>query len=144
MTRQRRFSTRLKCLAVRAAPGIRCVPAFLAAVICCPLLSQAAQDTSKDVPADVQQLVEDYFNDRFVYPDTTDWHFDFIAAYPGSERIVCGRVNYQNARRQYVGEKHFFAIFDRKGVNSVGITQDENEDRLGEGAFKLKTLCHLP
>ncbi len=104
----------------------------------------AAQDASKDVPADVQQMIEDYFQDRFVYPDTTEWHFDFIAPYPGSERIVCGTVNYENARRQYVGEKHFFAIFNRKGVNSIGITQDENEDRLGEGAFKLKTLCHLP
>ncbi len=144
MTRQGRFSTNLKSLVRWVASRFPAAPLFLAAILYGASLAHAAQDASKDVPADVQEMIKDYFNDRFVYPDTTEWRFDFIAPYPGSERIVCGTMNYENARHQYVGEKHFFAIFDRKGINSSDITEDENEDRLGEGAFKLKTLCHLP
>jgi hypothetical protein len=96
------------------------------------------------VPDSIQRRVEDRFADRFVYPDTTDWVFTSIAPYPGGSKIVCGTVNYQNAMRKYVGAKHFYAILDDTSISTIGIDMDENEDRTGEGAFKMKTLCHLP
>jgi hypothetical protein len=46
--------------------------------------------------------------------------------------------------RKYVGAKHFYAILDDTSISTIGIDMDENEDRTGEGAFKMKTLCHLP
>jgi hypothetical protein len=104
----------------------------------------AAADAASPVPDAIQRRIEERFSDRFVYPDTTDWVFKSIEPYPGSSKIVCGTVNYQNAMRKYVGAKHFYAILDDRSISTIGIDEDENEDRTGEGAFKMKTLCHLP
>jgi len=104
----------------------------------------AAADAASPVPDAIQRRIEERFADRFVYPDTTDWVFKSIEPYPGSSKIVCGMVNYQNAMRKYVGAKHFYAILDDNSISAIGIDEDENEDRTGEGAFKMKTLCHLP
>jgi hypothetical protein len=104
----------------------------------------AAEAADSPVPDAVQRRVEDRFADRFVYPDTSTWVFNSIEPYPGGSKIVCGTVDYQNAMRKYVGAKHFYAILDDSSVSSIGIDEDENEDRTGEAAFKMKTLCHLP
>jgi len=104
----------------------------------------AAADAGSPVPDAIQRRIEERFADRFVYPDTTDWVFTSIEPYPGSSKIVCGLVNYQNAMRKYVGAKHFYAILDDSSISAIGIDEDENEDRTGEAAFKMKTLCHLP
>jgi hypothetical protein len=104
----------------------------------------AAADADNPVPDAIQRRIEDNFAGRFVYPETTEWVFKSIEPYPGSSKIVCGTVNYQNAMRKYVGIKHFYAILDDSSISGVGIDEDESEDRTGEAAFKMKTLCHLP
>jgi hypothetical protein len=104
----------------------------------------AAAQADAQVPDAIQRRIEDRFADRFVYPDTTDWVFTSMEPYPGGSKVVCGTVNYQNAMRRYVGAKHFYAILDDTSIPTIGIDMDENEDRTGEGAFKMKTLCHLP
>jgi hypothetical protein len=120
-----------------------------AALLQAALLWAAAQPALADppphdtVPDAIQRRVEDYFADRFVYPDTSEWVFNSIEPYPGGSKIVCGTVNYQNAMRKYVGAKHFYAILDDSSISSIGIDEDESEDRSGEAAFKMKTLCQL-
>jgi hypothetical protein len=115
---------------------------FLMALCWAPAVAAAEADTL--VPDAIQRRVEDYFAGRFVYPDTSTWVFASIEPYPGSAKIVCGTVDYQNAMRKYVGPKHFYAILDDSSISGVGIEEDESEDRTGEAAFKMKTLCHLP
>lgn len=104
----------------------------------------AAADADPQIPETMKRRIEAQFAGRFVYPETTDWRFKSIAPYPGGWKVVCGTLNYQNAMRRYVGEKHFYAILDDDSFSTIGIDMDENEDRTGEGAFKMKTLCHLP
>jgi hypothetical protein len=124
----------------------RLAPAALAAALLALVGSRclAASDVDPQVPVTVQRRVEEKFAGRFVYPDTTEWQFNSISPYPGGWKVVCGTLNYQNAMRRYVGVKHFFAILDDDSFSTVGIDLDANEDRTGEAAFKMKTLCHLP
>ncbi len=106
--------------------------------------ARAATVQGDPIPESLQREIEEKFNDRFVYPDTTEWHFISRYPYPGTYGIVCGILNYQNAMHKLSGARHFYAIMDESSVRSVAIELDEEEDRTGEAAFKMKTFCHLP
>ncbi len=96
--------------------------------------------SGEPVPQDVRDKVEAAFHARFLRPETNIWRFDAMRPYLGSDKVVCGFVNFQSAAQRYVGFHQFYAII-HQGEVQLSQFEDVREDSSGALLIKLKTLC---
>jgi hypothetical protein len=81
-----------------------------------------------DLSADAKQVIKDHFRKNFMLPDIVLWKFDYLRAYPTGGTAVCGRVNFPNSTRQYVGYKPFYALFQHGDLTGSVIVAREEAD----------------
>ncbi len=105
-----------------------------------------ADDATPDttVSDDLRDIVEHDIGARFIYPETTRWHYISARPYVGSGTAICGTANGQTAARLYGGEQRFFAIIRDGRVKQSGFAGDRGHDILGSTAKLLNTLCPAP
>ncbi len=97
---------------------------------------------SDDVPQAFRQAVIDKFARGFMLPQTVLWKFDYVQPYPIGGFAVCGRVNYQNSTRKYVGEQRFFARLQDGRVTQSGIVaRNKMEDPAHANADAYAIAC---
>lgn len=97
---------------------------------------------SDDVPPEVRQAVTDRFARGFLLPNTVMWKFDYTQPYPTGGLAVCGRVNYQNSTRRYVGEQPFFArLQDGRVIQSGIVARSKIEDPVHANANAFAIAC---
>ena len=95
-----------------------------------------------DVPDDVRQAVIDRMQRTFIYPMLVIWKFDFIRPYPTDGIAICGRLNFPDSTRHYVGEQPFFAHMSGGRVTESGIVaRRQNEDPVLANANAYKIAC---
>ena len=118
-----------------------------AAILClgapCAMHAQEAPKSRvTDVPETIRNAVIDRLQKNFVYPQLTIWKFDYMQPYPTEGISVCGRVNYLNSTRRYVGELNFFAhIRDGKVVQAGIVSHSVREDPVLGNADAYKIAC---
>ena len=94
------------------------------------------------VPDDVRQAVIAATQRTFIYPQLVIWKFDFIQPYPTDGIAVCGRVNFPNSTRRYVGEQPFYAhMIGGQVIESGVVAQRQNEDPVLANAAAYKIAC---
>ena len=102
----------------------------------------AAAAPADPVPVDMQQKIIAHFSPAMVLPQTTIWHFDRMAPFVLGGVTVCGRVNYQNSTKKYLGLEPFYAVVQDGAVNDGGISSnDKLLDPEGSVAFSYKQHC---
>ena len=103
---------------------------------------QSAPGRSDDVPQALRQAVMDKMARGFVLPDSVVWKFDFTQPYPTGGTSVCGRVNYQNSTRRYVGEQPFFArLLSGRVIKAGIISPSKIEDPVHAVADAFAVAC---
>jgi hypothetical protein len=110
----------------------------LAVALLLGVTASAAQ--AQDLTPHLRDAIEDALAPDLVFPETANWRFDPIKPYLGTQKLVCGWVDYQSAERKYVGAHRFYAILDGATVTKAQIN-DPSEDISGSLASKLKLLC---
>ncbi len=97
-----------------------------------------------DVPLKTQRLVQQHFAPQLVLPATALWRFDVIKPYQGGGDIVCGKVNFQNSTRRYIGYLGFYAVVRNGTVGISGIEAENTmEDPTGAFKFAYQNFCGL-
>jgi hypothetical protein len=86
------------------------VPAFAL------LLMAAAEPASIDVPPDIRQAVIARLSPQFAVKETAIWEFDSLTPYILGGTLVCGKVNFQNSLRRYMGMLPFYIVVKRGGA----------------------------
>ncbi len=116
---------------------------WLLAYVGAAMMTGAAAARADEVPAAVRDLVTEKLAATFLQPQTTLWRWDSDNPYVGSERVVCGMVNFQSAQQRYTGYHQFYAIIDG---DAVVLTQIDNPvyDTSGKLRDKLTQLCGPP
>jgi len=125
------------------AKAALCTRLCLISAVLVPLAAQAQVDpaNTRPVPMETQDLVEEIISKNLPLPETGDWHFDFMAPYPGGGDVVCGSVNYQSLQRKYVGANRFYAIVYRNKVTLAQLQDPPSVDTTGQEAITFHTLC---
>ena len=118
----------------------------LAAPLCLgslhPSLAQTLTGRVPDVPDDIRQIVIEKLQKTFIYPMLTIWKFDFMQPYPTEGVSVCGRVNFANSTRHYIGEQNFYAHLRGGKVFEAGIVaRRAQEDPVLGNATAYKVAC---
>jgi len=96
----------------------------------------AAAALAADVPVDTKRLIQSHFAPTLVLPATAIWRFDGMKPYGGGGDMVCGKVNFQNSTRRYIGFLGFYAVIRNGKVGISGI-EAENVMQDPTGAFKF-------
>jgi len=99
------------------------------------------KDSTDTVPMDIRDIIEDAISPKLVLPETARWDFQSIAPYPGGDKVVCGRVDYQSSARQYVGFHRFYAVMDGTRINTLQLEDPPTTDVSGQQAAKFRMLC---
>jgi hypothetical protein len=73
------------------------------------------------VPPDVQKRVIDSFSNAFVYPDTAIWKFDGYPPFAAGGNVACGRVNYQDSTRAYIGYRGFYVVLRGPNIDASSV-----------------------
>jgi hypothetical protein len=95
-----------------------------------------------EVPPAMRQLVIDHFAKSFVLPQLVIWKFDYAQPYPTGGTAVCGRVNYPDISRRYVGEQPFFVRFkDGVLVESAMMSRLAIDDPVGASRHAYTIAC---
>jgi hypothetical protein len=102
--------------------------------------AQSTPPGTKPVPMETQDTVEANISHYLPLPETADWHFDYMAPYPGGG-VVCGSVDYQSLQRKYVGSQRFYAIIYRNKISLSQLQDPPAVDVSGQEAIKFKLLC---
>ena len=103
------------------------------------LAGAALADT---VPPETRRLVEDHFASSLVLPATALWQFVSIRPYIGGGDIVCGKVNFQNSTRRYIGYLGFYAVVRNGKVGISGIeAANAMQDPTGAFKFAYQSFC---
>jgi hypothetical protein len=96
---------------------------------------------TESVPLPIRDAVEAAIAVHLVLPETAKWTFEFMTPYITGGKVVCGRVDYQSAMRQYVGPKRFYAVV-KHGVVTLSQLQDPPFiDTTGAEARDFALLC---
>jgi len=90
---------------------------------------------------EMRDLIETTFANRFVYPETTQWHFASVKPYFGGSTLVCGHYNGQDSMRVFHGLKPFFVVVTDGVVSDSGFGGEPAHDVIGSLARKLKDIC---
>jgi hypothetical protein len=94
------------------------------------------------VPADIQQRVIAHFSDAFVLPDTAIWKFDGYPPFPEGGNVACGRVNYQDSTKAYIGYRGFFAVIRGPNIDAANILpRFSRQDPTGAATATYHQLC---
>ena len=103
---------------------------------------QAQQFRVTDVPDTLRQAVIEQLQKTLVYPELAIWQFDYMQPYPTEGVAVCGRVNYPNSTRRYVGYLKFFAHMRDGHVIKAGIVSPSvRDDPVLSNATAYKIAC---
>jgi hypothetical protein len=103
--------------------------------------AQALPPGTSAVPMETQDLIEASMAKYLVLPETADWHFEFMAPYPGGGSVICGSVNYQSLQRKYMGAHRFYALLKRDRITLAQLQDPPDVDVSGQEAVKFKLLC---
>jgi hypothetical protein len=117
--------------------------AVLALTLLAATAAAAMPAGAQELTLHQRDLVEDAMAPKMVLPETAIWEFGPFKPYLGTTKLVCGRVNYQSAMRQYVGFHRFYALMDGEDVTLIQI-QDDPTDPSGKLRAKLDFLCGKP
>ncbi len=128
-------------LPVKAAICLLLLPPLLIPLPASAQKSPQIPPGTSPVPMEVQDMVEDSIAKNLPLPETADWHFDFMAPYPGGGNVVCGSVNYQSLERKFVGSNRFYAIVYRNKVSFTQLQDPPSVDVSGEEARKFHLFC---
>ncbi len=101
----------------------------------------AGVDTDEKVPMEIRDIIEDAISPKLVLPETARWDFQSISPYPGGDKVVCGRVDYQSSARQYVGYHRFYAVMDGTTISTLQLQDPPTTDVSGQQAAKFRMLC---
>jgi hypothetical protein len=114
-------------------------PVFRAFLLFTMVCGSAA---ANDVSIAYQRLVKAHFAINLPLPDLAIWRFDSVRPYPGGGDIVCGKVNYQNSTRVYMGMLGFYVVIrnDRVGLSGIE-ANNAMEDPTGAFKFAYHNLC---
>jgi hypothetical protein len=126
-----------------AAPGRLAAALAIAIWSVCPWPGRAADlpPGTESVPLDIRDAVKAAIAVHLVLPETAKWTFEFMSPYVTGGTVVCGRVDYQSAMRQYVGAKRFYAVV-KHGVVTLSQLQDPPFiDTTGAEARDFALLC---
>jgi hypothetical protein len=114
-------------------------PVFRAILLFTMVCATAA---ANEVSIPVQRLVKARFAVNMPLPDTALWRFDGVKPYAGGGDIVCGKVNFQNSTRVYMGMMGFYAVIRSGKVGLAGIeATNAMEDPTGAFSFAYHNLC---
>jgi hypothetical protein len=98
-----------------------------------------------DITPAMRQTIRDRFRKIFMLPDTVLWRYDFTRNYPTGGISVCGRVNYQDSTRRYVGFLKYYARFtDGKIVDTGILPRNANQDPVHANADAYRIACGGP
>jgi hypothetical protein len=86
--------------------------------------ARAADGNAAHLPRETRDLVKASFREIFLLPDQVHWEFDVVRPYPTTGTSVCGRVNYEDSTRHYVGFRLFFAVLVDGHVTDHRIVPD--------------------
>jgi hypothetical protein len=123
-------------------PG--CAQTFLAAcLLMVPAMAcaQSLPPGTSAVPMETQDKVEANISQYLVLPQTADWHFEFMAPYPGGGDLVCGSVSYQSLQRKPIGWHRFFVVIRREKIIQSQLQDPPEVDTSGQEAIKFRLLC---
>jgi hypothetical protein len=115
---------------------MRKLPGLLAFFL---ILSGAA--LADTVPPDLQRITMEHFLPSFVYPDLVQWEWDSAKPYPLGGTAVCGKVNFPNSNRRYLGYKEFYALVVDGKYQEGGIVGNNVQDPAGAIGFAYRTVC---
>jgi hypothetical protein len=92
------------------------------------------------VPLDMQDTVEAAIMPFLVVPQTAKWDFVYMVD-RGSEKVVCGTVNYQSSLKQYLGPKPFYARMRDGKIVRMQLQDPPWVDTSGAEARDFHYLC---
>jgi len=117
----------------------------------CPAAADA------NVTFEQQRIIRSYFQQSLVNPDTAQWSFDLVRSDPRGT-LICGRVDYMNSAKIYVGARRFYIIlrpgakasagpeervgfFSSQNVDSGDIYDSVSDDPGGGLKRRIEALC---
>jgi len=119
---------------------------FLLLLLCAAPKVPAMGAQEVNVPADLKRVVIDHFSPMFVVPQTAIWEFDSISHYLLGGTLICGKVNYQDSLRHYLGMQPFYLVI--KSDHSTGdgdlLPLFASRDPTGTKRSTYVKVCHLP
>lgn len=87
------------------------------------LPGEAARAASQEQPVsvEVQDKVIAVIGRQLVKPETARWVFDFIRPDPGGGQIICGKVDYQDSTKKFLGAHRFFVTYSGGKVRQMAL-----------------------